>query len=423
MRQIEEKSSNAIIRNLEKIVTGDIYDPIQEADSILVQDGKIKQIGNGLKAPDKSFRDVDAQGMMAIPGLFECHAHNAIDDYAPIVKAVDWMANLGRCGITTMITEGEHGPGYPRYYDDPIGVKAEAIFINRVFRRWRPGNTIKVHGGAIILVHGLKESDFKEMAEGGVRLIAEIGGGGLYHPDDVAEMCDWAHKYGMLVSVHCGPPSIPGSAYVKAENFLRLKPEKAAHINGGSTSLPWEQIQDIIDKTESSLEVVFHSNLKVGLKVVERCRERGELHRIIFGSDQAIGLALTPGSIWGLITQVASLGNIPPEQAICMATGNAARTYEKALGIKTGFLREGYDADIVITDTPPGPEESVGKNVLDGMSRGLFCAPAMTMLDGKIMGIIGQDYQPTMRHVKIDGKEHNIDDVVEYLFGIPHPGY
>ena len=106
-----------------------------------------------------------------------------------------------------------------------------------------------------------------------------------------------------------------------------------------------------------------------------------------------------------------------------MATGNAARTYEKALGIKTGFLREGYDADIVITDTPPGPEESVGKNVLDGMSRGLFCAPAMTMLDGKIMGIIGQDYQPTMRHVKIDGKEHNIDDVVEYLFGIPHPGY
>ena len=417
------QSRNVLIRNLEKIVTGDITNPIQGADSILVENGKIKSIGNGLKAPQDHYRDVDAQGMMAIPGLFECHAHNGIDDYAPITKTVDWMENLGRCGITTCITEGEHGPGYPRYFDDPVGVKAEAIFINKVFRYWRPGDCIKVHGGGIILVHGLTEADFKEMAAAGVRLVAEIGGGGLHAPEDVAEMCNWAHKYGMLVSVHCGPPSIPGSAYVKAEDFLMLKPEKAAHLNGGSTSLPWEQIQDIIDKTDSSLELVFHSNLRIALKVVERCRERGELHRIVFGSDQAIGLALTPGSIWGMIMQVASLGDIPAEQAICMATGNAARTYEKALGIHTGFLKEGYDADIVITDTPPGPEESVGKNVLDGMQRGLFCAPAMTMLDGKIVGIIGRDYQPTKRHVKIDGEEKNIDNVVEYLFGIPHPGY
>jgi imidazolonepropionase-like amidohydrolase len=73
-----------------------------------VQDGKIKKIGNGLKAPDNTFKDVDAQGMIAIPGLFECHAHNAVDEYAPITKTVDWMANLGRSGITTMITEGEH---------------------------------------------------------------------------------------------------------------------------------------------------------------------------------------------------------------------------------------------------------------------------------------------------------------------------
>ncbi len=418
-----KKSSNALIRNLEKIVTGDIAHPVRDADSILVENGKISRIGNGLRAPDAAYRDVDAQGMIAIPGLFECHAHNAVDDYAPITKTVDWMENLGRCGITTMITEGEHGPGYPRYFDDPVGVKAEAIFISKVFQYWRPGGCIKVHGGGVILVHGLKEADFKEMAAAGVRLIAEIGGGGLHDPNDVAEMCDWAHKYGMLVSVHCGPPSIPGSAYVKADDFIRLKPEKASHLNGGSTSLPWEQVQDIIDKTDSSLELVFHSNLKVALKVVERCKQRGELHRIIFGSDQAIGLALTPGSIWGIMMQIASLGNVPAEQVICMATGNAARTYEKALGIKTGFLKEGYDADLVITDTPPGPEAAVGKNVLDGMQRGLFCAPAMTMLDGKIIGIIGRDYQPTKRHVKIDGEEQNITDVVEYLFGIPHPGY
>lgn len=417
------KTGNALIRNLEKIVTGDIAHPLQETDSILVEKGKIKQIGNGLTALDETYRDVDAQGMIAIPGLFEAHAHNAVDDYSPICKTVDWMENLGRSGITTIITEGEHGPGYPRYYDDPVGVKAEAIFINKVFRNWRPGDCVKVHGGGIILVHGLEEKDFKEMAEAGVRIVAEIGGGGLHDPKDVKPMCDWAHKYGMLVAVHCGPPSIPGSAWVRAKDFLEIKPEKAAHLNGGSTSLPWEDIRDIIDNTDASLELVFHSNLRIAIKVVNHCRERNELHRIIFGSDQAIGLALSPGSIWGLIAQISSLCDIPAEQVICMATGNTARTYKKALDLNTGFLKEGFDADIVITDTPPGPEAAVGKNALDGMKIGLFCAPAMVMLDGNITAIIGRDYQPTKRAVKIDGILHDITDVNQYLFGIPHPGY
>ena len=41
---------------------------------------------------------------------------------------------------------------------------------------------MKVHGGALVLVHGLTEQDFKEMHDAGVWLIAEIGGGGLSDP-------------------------------------------------------------------------------------------------------------------------------------------------------------------------------------------------------------------------------------------------
>ena len=403
------------------VLTGDIKKPIREADSMLIQDRKIVQIGHGLE-PTEDCRIVDAQGMVAIPGLFETHAHNAISDYAPITKTVDWMENSGRCGVTTIITEGEHGPGYPRYFDDPVGVKAEAIFINKVFRNWRPGDCVRVYGGGIILVHGLTEPDFKEMAEAGVRIIAEIGGGGLYLAAECKDMCNWAKENGMFISIHCGPPSIPGSAEMTAENFIELGCDKASHLNGGSTSLPWPQIKDIIDSTDCYLEIVFHSNLKIGLKIANYAAERGELNRIVFGSDQAIGLGQTPGSIWGMMAQIASLTDIPAEQVVCMATGNSANCY-RALGLNHGFLKEGYDADIVITDTPPGPVEAVGKNFLDGLKIGLFCAPACTIFDGKIMGIIGRDYQPTKRHVKIDGVEYDVDDVVKYLFGIPHPGY
>lgn len=418
----ETSVKDILVKNLEKILTGDTNNPIKGEDSILVQNRKIAKIGNNLKGTS-GCRVVDAQGMMAMPGLFECHCHNGIDDYAPITKTVDWMENLGRCGVTTIITEGEHGPGYPRYFDDPVGVKAEAIFINKVFRNWRPGDCVRVYGGGIILVHGLTEQDFKEMADAGVRIVAEIGGGGLYLAEECKDMCKWAKKYGMFISIHCGPPSIPGSAEQTAENFIELGADKASHFNGGSTSMPWPQLKDIIDNTKCYIELCFHSNLKMAIKAVNYLQERDELHRIVFGSDQSIGLGQTPGSIWGLMAQIASFTDVPAEQVVCMATGNSANCYKDALGLNHGFIKEGMDADIVITDTPPGPVDAVGNNFLDSLKIGLFCAPACTIFDGKIMSIIGRDYQPTKRAVKIDGVLHDVNDVVKYLFGIPHPGY
>ena len=73
-------------------------------------------------------------------------------------------------------------------YDDPIGCKAAAIMSKRVFDHFRPGGAMKVHGGALVLVHGLTEQDFKEMHDAGVWLIAEIGGGGLSDPAEVEPM-------------------------------------------------------------------------------------------------------------------------------------------------------------------------------------------------------------------------------------------
>ena len=60
---------------------------------------------------------------------------------------------------------------------------------------------------------------------------------------------------------------------------------------------------------------------------------------------------------------VASLTEVSPELAICMATGNSAKVFK----LDTGFVRVGSPADLVMTDAPMG---SVGKTTLDAIKVG-----------------------------------------------------
>ncbi|MBR6008864.1 MAG: amidohydrolase, partial [Clostridia bacterium] len=48
---------------------------------ILIRDGKIKQIGTGLKAP-RGTKVIDAEGLNVYPGLVECHGHIGLDGWA-----------------------------------------------------------------------------------------------------------------------------------------------------------------------------------------------------------------------------------------------------------------------------------------------------------------------------------------------------
>ena len=137
MQNYFEKPDNGdiVIKNIAKIVSGDFHKGIIEgADTIVCRKGKIAQIG---KESEVDFSDinlvVDANGQVAIPGLIDGHLHNTLDDYAPQRGAVGCYTDALLYGTTTMISEGEQGPGYPRFYNDPIGVKATAIMAARVF--------------------------------------------------------------------------------------------------------------------------------------------------------------------------------------------------------------------------------------------------------------------------------------------------
>jgi len=325
------------ITNIGKIVTGRIEDPLLDATTIWIEDGYIKKIGDEKEIPVGSADLViDVQGMVVCPGLIDAHVHNVLDDYAPQQREIGWYENALWVGTTTMISEGEQGPGYPRFFDDPVGTKATAILAKRVYDRWRPGGALKVHGGALVLVHGLTKQDFKEMAEAGVWLIAEIGGGGLFKPEDIKPMLEWAKEFDFFVSMHFSPSSIPGSASVDADEVIDLQDfiDKVAHINGGSTARPWEEILRVIEETRLTIEVIHNGNHRVMHKIVQVLKDRDELDRIIIGSDFPTGQGIVPNGIMRTVTFISSMDEIPAPQALAMATGNTARAY----GLNTGII-------------------------------------------------------------------------------------
>lgn len=405
--------NDLVLKNIDKIVSGDIDAGVIRGDTVVVRNGKIAAVGTE-KDVDMSGIDlvIDTDGQIVAPGFIDCHVHNTLDDYAPQRGAVGCYADALYGGTTTMLSEGEQGPGWPRFYDDPIGCKAAAIMAKRVFDKFRPGGALKFHGGALVLVHGLTEADFKEMSAAGVWLIAEIGGGGLSDPAEVAPMLEWARKYKFFFSVHLAPPSIPGSSWVTSKEILELMPHKVAHTNGGSTAVSYDHIQRLMDESSIPLELVVNGNFVNFNKMIRHMDQKGALNRLVFGSDAPTGQASLSGAINRAIVKAAALNGIPAEKAIAMATGNAADLYK----LNTGKIEVGREADIQVIDNPPG---SVGTDALKAIEQGDPFGNSLVIVDGRIVAYRGKDSRPTARYCKIQNEKAFVSGITEHLFFPP----
>ncbi len=178
---------------------------------------------------------VDAKGTTVAPGLIDSHVHPVFGDWTPRQSQLGWIDSFLHGGVTTMISAGEvHLPGRPR---DVVGVKALAITAQRAFSNFRPGG-VKLHAGAPVLEQGMVEDDFKELAAAGVKLLGEVGLGGVKQGDEARRMVAWARKYGIQSTIHTGGPSIPGSGLIDADVVLEADADVIGHINGGHTALP-----------------------------------------------------------------------------------------------------------------------------------------------------------------------------------------
>ncbi|RLB06587.1 MAG: Enamidase [Deltaproteobacteria bacterium] len=380
-----------LIKGIGKLVTGDLSQPILEADAILIEDGLIKKVG---KEKDLETADVekviDVGGMTVTPGLIDSHCHPVIGDFTPRQRQLDFIASSLHGGVTTVISAGEvHTPGRPR---DAAGTKALATLAAKAFANFRPGG-VKVLGGGLILEPGLKEEDFAQMAREGVTHVGEIGLGAVKRPQDAAPMVRWAKKYGMVVMMHTGGTSIPGSTTVTAEQVMATDPDVVAHLNGGPTAVPIHEAEKIIGETDYAFEIVHCGNPKVALEIIKIAHQKGAFGRILIGNDAPSGTGVIPLGILRVVNFIASLGGVKAEEAIAMATGNTAKVYR----LKRGVIKEGYEADLVVMDAPMG---SVGRDALEAIEAGDIPGIAAVLVDGEVQAWVSRNTPPPVRRCK-----------------------
>jgi enamidase len=381
-----------MIKNIGTLVSGDISNPILNGDTLIIEGGLIQALGREKDLDTKGLEQIiDVQGMTVTPGLIDSHCHPVLGDFTPRQKMLDFIESSLHGGVTTLISAGEvHLAGRPK---DVAGTKALAILAAKSFANARPAG-VKVLGGGLILEPGLQEKDFEELAKEGVRVVGEIGLGGVKSPKDAAPMVKWAKKYGMVVMMHTGGTSIPGSSTVPAGDVIAIDPDVVSHINGGPTAVSISEAEKLVRNTSLTLEIVHCGNMKMICEVIKMVKETKAYHRIIIGNDAPSGTGVIPLGILRMVNFLASLCGVKAEEAIAMATGNTARVYK----LNRGLIAAGKEADLVIMDAPLG---SAGKDALSAIEVGDIPGVAAVLIDGQMKIGVSRNTPPPVRKIAV----------------------
>jgi len=373
--KVQSATGKLVVRNIGLLLSGNLSQPILDADTVVAVDGRVQQIGKA-KDVDVDYANtiLDAHGCALAPGLIDSHVHPVFGDWTPRQNQLGWIDSAMHGGVTCMISAGEvHLPGRPK---DIIGLKALAITAQRAFHGFRPSG-VKVLAGAPVLEKGMVESDFADLATAGVTLLGEIGLGTVREGAEAKQMVAWARKHGIQSTIHTGGPSTPGSHYIDKDVVLEADADIIGHINGGHTALPLSQIRCLCESCGRALEIVHNGNELAGLTALRSAKEFKQLDRVILGTDSPAGSGVQPTGILRLMALLSSVGETPAEQVICFATGNTARIRK----LDCGLVEKGRAADFVFLDRA---QHSSGKNLLQSIERGDLPGVGMVVIDGVV---------------------------------------
>jgi Cytosine deaminase and related metal-dependent hydrolases len=386
-------SQRLVVRNIGLLLSGDLARPILDADTIVVDGGRITAVGRAADVDSEGATIVvDAAGTTVAPGLIDSHVHPVFGDWTPRQNQLGWIDSCLHGGVTSMISAGEvHLPGRPK---DVVGLKALAITAQRAFSAFAPGG-VKVLAGAPVVEKGMVEDDFRELAAAGVTMLGEVGLGTVKAADEAKQMVAWARKYGIRSTIHTGGPSIPGSGLIDKDVVLEADADVIGHINGGHTALPDDQVVCLCEGCRRAIEIVHNGNLRSGLLALRTAKELGQLERVILGTDGPAGSGVQPLGILRMIAMLASLGDVPAEVAFCFATGNTARIHD----LDRGLIAPGRAADFVIMDKA---QHSDGATLLDCVGKGDLPGIGMVIIDGVVRAERSRNTPPATTMPRID---------------------
>jgi enamidase len=376
--------ASILIKNIGTLVTGKLESPLRQADSIFIKDGLVQIIANGLtQAADQT---IDANGIAAIPGLIDSHSHPSIGEYTPAQNSLGWITNYMHGGVTALISAGElHLPGLPLPPDARTALSV-AIVTKKCYDNLRPSG-VKVHAGTLLLVPGLTERDFDEIQALGIKLVKFIFYDYSLLPNGEANRyVDWAHARGIKVKIHSGGVSRSGVSQVAGFDMVqKIRPDIIGHITGGPIPMPEADMLRIANETECFMEICTSGNYRLALSLARAVKANGRYDRVLIGTDTPGGTGIVPRGILREIAFISSVGEIPPEKTICMATGNVGRAHDLNLGI----LEEGRPADVVLMHKITG---SVSKDALDSFAKGDLPGISYVIIDG-VVQVAGRSQQ------------------------------
>ena len=357
---------------------------------IVVEDGRIAEIGTGLDADDR----VDLSGTSVLPGLFDCHTHvvvSSIDtmrllqtpfSYRFFQAAQNLEATL-RIGITTVRDAGGADLGVKQAVEDGIvnGPRMH-ISLSMISQTgghgdgWMPsGGTIKAllpsHPGVPeTLVDGPDEmrAKVRELVRMGADVIKVATSGGVlsprdkpthahFRPQELEVLVEEATAAGIFVMAHAqAAPGIKNAirAGIRSiDHGIYLDDEAIALMLERGTWLVPTLVapRGVIDAADAGASIPEAS--------VAKARDVVETHRASFAKAVEAGVKVAMGTDSGVTPHGNNLrelrlmveGGMTPMQAIVATTRSAAELM--GLEDELGTLEPRKRADMVVVDGDP----------------------------------------------------------------------
>ncbi|HEX6512713.1 MAG TPA: amidohydrolase family protein [Chloroflexota bacterium] len=387
--------SSLLIHHIGTLCSGDIDEPLIQADSIYIEDGVLKEIGGGRPQANTI---VDARGTTVIPGLIDGHVHPTAGEYTPAQDAIGWLSNYVHGGTTTVVSAGElHHPGLPFDQLTPELTLSIAVVARETVARLRPLG-MHVEAGTLLLVPGMDEQHFDTAAAYGVRNVKFI----FYdwskgEPGEAEQYVAWAHQREMTVKIHSGGVSRSGASVVAGYDVVsRVRPDIVGHISGGPIPMPDEDIERTIRETACYAEICSSMNYRASLVALKALQEDGGLRRLTLGTDTPGGTGVIPRGMLRNILFLSGVGGLDAALAIAAATGNTAGAHQ----LPGGRIEVDAPADLVVCDKIFG---AAGTNALESMAKGDLPGISLVIVEGQIqVAPRSQQTPPPMRPAVIE---------------------
>ncbi len=363
---------------------------ILNANSVLVEDGIIREVGNNIKSDDiREYKDA-----FIMPGMIDAHIHltgaksgNLImeslieDPNAKLLETIPWLDKLLKAGFTTVRDCGGTNAIYLRdairkgYLTGPDIIAAgkplsqtfgHGEFSHTIPIKWNEDRGMSqicdgvdecIKGARTVLRQG---GDFiKIFSTGGVLSQKDRPDQEQFTIEEIKAIVNEARKSGTYVAAHAhGDQGIKNAVVsgVKTIEHATLASDKTLKLMAEySVSLtPTLSIQELLVKYGKQLGVSAWGLEKItdvidGIKhVLPKAKELGI--NILCGTDLGFetGKDIDIGKNWNELILMTKYGDMSPIDALRSATGNVNN-----IGIHKGRLSADYNADILVIDGNP----------------------------------------------------------------------